>query len=253
MSGIITFQNDNNTNIILINHPLSNHFKTRPNKEKGFRAISSYLLNKNYINGNIIDLGSWVGDNSIPWAKQIKHTVYAIDPCPKNIEYIELMSKENNISNIKTIQKAVTDKNRILHTIYDIHHCTFNDEGVGEQTAEAVSLDYLLDENIIENISYIHLDVESYEFKVIRGSISLIKKFNPTIAFEQHVKTDNYKELSQYLYDMNYDIYIIDEILPGCRQDCRNFFAFPLSKNINVKNINESLGELLKPILIHDH
>ena len=148
MSGIITFPNDNNTNIILINHPLSNNFKTRPNKEKGFRAISSYLINKKYIDGNIIDLGSWVGDNSIPWAKQIKDIVYAIDPSPDNIEYINLMSKENNISNIKTIQKAITDKNRTLHTIYDIGHCTFNDEGVGEQTAEAVSLDYLLDKTV---------------------------------------------------------------------------------------------------------
>ena len=253
MATSINFHNDNNTNVILIDHQFSDHFKKRPSKEAGFRRISSYLLNNNYINGNIIDLGSWIGDNSIPWAKQIKDIVYAIDPSPNNIEYIELMCKANNISNIKTIQKAIADKNIILNTIHDIDHCTFNEKGEGKQTAEAVSLDYLLSEKIIENISYIHLDVESYEFSVIRGAVSLIKKFNPIIAFEQHLKTDNYDALSKFIYDMNYNVYIIDEQLPGCRPDCRNLIAFPVIKNIDIKNINKGEGrELLKPILIRD-
>ena len=65
-------------------------------------------------------------DNSIPWAMNLTHTIYAIDPSPNNINYIEQMAKANNIMNIKTIQKAIGDKNEIIGTNNNINHCSFS-------------------------------------------------------------------------------------------------------------------------------
>ena len=71
------FTNDNNINITLIDHPATNTFITRPNNESIFRKITTYLINNKFINGNIIDSGAWIGDNSIPWALNCSQHIFS--------------------------------------------------------------------------------------------------------------------------------------------------------------------------------
>jgi hypothetical protein len=52
----------------------------------------------------------------------------------------------------------------------------------------------------------------------------------PIIAFEQHLETDNVMELVDHMIYNKYVVFMIDEILPGCRTDCRNFLSFPIEK-----------------------
>ena len=242
MKSNVFFTNDNNVNVKLINHGFSNSFIKRNHHEVMFRRINTYLIKNKLINGNIIDLGAWIGDNSIPWAMNLAHTVYAIDPSPNNINYIEQMAKKNNIMNIKTIQKAIGDKNEIIGTNNNINHCSFSKNG-GKVKLQSVTLDYLYSQGQIDNIAYIHLDVEGFESNVIKGSKKIIQLFNPIISYEQHLKTDNYKKLSLHLYNQGYNIYLINEILPGCRKDCRNLLAFPKNIKIQINKINKSIGE----------
>ena len=242
MSNSVVFTNDNNVNVKLINHVFSNKFRNRDNHEVMFRRIHTYLIQNKFIDGNIIDLGAWTGDNSIPWAMNLSHTIYAIDPSPDNINYIEQMAKANNIMNIKTIQKAIGDKNEIICTNDNINHCSFNKKG-GRTKVECVTLDYLYSKGEIDNIACIHLDVEGFESNVIKGSKKIIELFNPIISYEQHLDIDNYKELSLHLYNQGYNIYLINEILPGCRHDCRNLLAFPKTINIQINKINSSIGK----------
>ena len=82
------------------------------------------------------------------------------------------------------------------------------------------------------------------EDKVIQGANKIIEDFKPLITFEQHLKTDNYLSLSKYLSTKGYTIYLNNEILPTCREDCRNLFAFPNTiSNIEflISNINKNL------------
>jgi len=235
------FKNDNNVKIKLFNHPFTEEFKNRDNHEVMFRKIHSYLITNNIIKDNIIDLGAWIGDNSIPWAKQTQNIIYAIDPSPNNIDFINKMTGLNCIENIVTIQKGISDKTEILCTSDDIDHCSFKTNN-GNVKIEMVSLDYLYQKNIINKIGYIHLDVEGLEFKVIKGATKIIHDFNPIITFEQHLTIDNYISLSNYLIEKKYEIYLINEVLPGCRNDCRNLIAFPEERKINIDLINNYLG-----------
>ena len=66
------FTNDDNVEITLLNHPFSEKFSNRNKHEILFRQINTYLIKNNIILNNIIDLGAWIGDNSIPWAKILK-------------------------------------------------------------------------------------------------------------------------------------------------------------------------------------
>lgn len=233
------FSNDNNVELILLEkHDYSAIFSKRYYHEVIFRRIHSYLIKEDIIDGNIIDLGSWIGDNTLPWAKQINGTVYAIDPSPDNINFIDKMCKINNINNVIPIQAAICDRNEVLYTNDQLHHCSFNNND-GKTKVNAYSLDYLHDTGVIDKIEYIHLDVEGLEEKVIRGATKLIDKYKPIISFEQHLSSDDYITLSAYLCNKGYFIYLINEILPGCNYDCRNLMAFP--RKIDIDNIHNYL------------
>jgi FkbM family methyltransferase len=247
---LVVFPNDNGVSIIITEigeYSINNEkMKFRPYHEFLFRKISEYIIKKTE-KGNIIDLGAWIGDNSIPWAKMIKRCqigsfssreetgltksaddsriVYAIDPSPENCEYISTLCILNDVDNIVIIQKPISDKEEIISTEGDLLHCSFNKNVDGKIKLLATSLDNLSE---ITNTSYIHLDVEGMEYDVLIGAEKLIKTFKPIIAYEVHLsEIQNVNKILALLKSWDYDIYIINEILPGCNIDCRNCLALP--------------------------
>jgi FkbM family methyltransferase len=257
------FTNDNHSEILLIEHPLSKIFASRDNHEVLFRRMHTHLINTGIIKNNIIDLGAWIGDNTIPWAKSIDKksidkksidkksikTIYAMDPSPDNCEFIRQMCDKNQVSNVKVIQTAVSNCCETLSTNDDMYHCTFAADESGRNKVNAVSLDHLFLINEITNIGYIHLDVEGMEYKVLLGSKKIIETYKPIITFEQHLEIDNYNLILNYLTELNYVVYLIDEVLPGCRPDCRNSIAFP-SEIINPKMVADIHAYIGKEILL---
>ncbi len=248
------FTNDNNTTISLIEHPFSQTFASRNEHEVLFRKIHTYLICGGIIKNNIIDLGAWIGDNSIPWSKMLRcneRKVYSIDPSIENCAFIQKMCEHNEITNIKIFQTAVSNKSETLSTNDDMYHCTFVEGIEGRNKVCAVSLDTLFSKGEIENIGYIHLDVEGMEYKVILGSENIINACRPIITFEQHLEIDNYMLILEHLENRNYCVFLIDEVLPGCRPDCRNSIAFPKeSFDPNILNeIHRYIGrEILMPL-----
>jgi hypothetical protein len=110
------FTNDNNVSVLLTDHPSSAIFKTRDGNEVFFRKITTFLINNGTIKDNIIDLGAWIGDNSIPWAMNIDATVYAIDPSSDNyykvkigLKYI-LYSKLRDVYELYEVTEHTTDR-----------------------------------------------------------------------------------------------------------------------------------------------
>lgn len=238
------FTNDNNVEILLSSHDFSSIIEERDNCEVYFRRIHTYMINNNIIDvtKNIIDLGAWVGDNTLPWAKNIKGIVYAIDPSSVNCSFIDEIKTLNNLTNIQIIQKAISDKNEILTTNNSLHQCSFvysNPDNNGRTKVESCSLDSLYDSNTITNIGYIHLDVEGMEYRVIKGATNLIEHFRPLITFEQHYEIEDIMIIISYLKERNYNVFLINEVMPGCRADCRNFLAIPNEKLPNnfVENV----------------
>lgn len=240
------FTNDNNVEIQLLEHQFSDTFRNRAFHEPIFRQINTYLINSNTINRdkNIIDLGAWIGDNSIPWAKNINGIVYAIDPSKDNCDYINAMKILNNIDNMLIIKAVISDSEKIVSTDSDdLHHCSFTNNDSLSNKLQSFSLDTLYKQGIIKNIGYIHLDVEGMENLVIEGSKKLIDDLKPIITFEQHLDTDNYAEICKKLQN-NYTVFLINELLPGCREDCRNFIAFPntIFNSDIIVSIEEHIG-----------
>jgi FkbM family methyltransferase len=233
---IINFPYDNNVSITLPDdHEFSDFFAKRTHSEPLFRNINTFLFHNNLIHKNIIDLGSWIGDNAILWSKNYKKEglIYAIDPSKKNIEFILQLCAINNITNIQTICKVVSDNIDIVWTSDCINHCSFvynRDNHKPKTELLSTTINQLYNDNIIEDIGYMHLDAEGMEYRIILGSTNIFtsEDNNPLITFEQHYALDDTKSLINLLIDMKYEIYLINESLANCRYDCRNFIAFPV-------------------------
>jgi FkbM family methyltransferase len=226
------FPNDGVT-LTLPDHWISDAMVLRPDAEPIFRRLVAHLLKQAFFSGNIIDAGAWIGDNALPWAKMIPGTVYAIDPCLNNLAYIDNTAKENQLNNVRTICAGLSDKCGWLYTNDAMYHCQLGESG--STPVMCWALDELLEEKDIRDIGFIHLDVEGMEAKVLRGASWLISCFEPLIAFEQHIDTDDYRGLCKWLSgmgDYGYDSFLINEQFAGCRPDCRNFIAAPRAHRI---------------------
>jgi FkbM family methyltransferase len=270
MNPVAHFSNDNGVEIKYhMNHRFADLFGSRNEHEVMFRRISTYLINNGHIRGNIVDLGAWIGDNALPWSKSLQMPpkaefdtgaegaiVYAIDPSPDNCQFIQDLTSLNNIQNIRVIQKAISDKREVLSTNEDLTHCSFvsdDDSTSYKNQIEAVSLDDLFYAGEIADVAYIHLDVEGMENRVVAGATTLIDMCRPIIAFEQHLEQDSFIELSEHIAAKDYTVYLINEVLPGCRPDCRNFIAFPKTRFDSkiAEVLNAHLGqEVLERVLL---
>lgn len=167
MSSLINFIHEKVDVLIpkYYNHVHFYLFANRPIHEAKFRKIIASLLNQDIISksSNIIDLGAWIGDNAVPWAKMLdKHhgKVYAIDPSANNCNFIEHLISLNEIDNIDIYQYAISDKIELLKfDTSSIDHINFTTQKESNDEIYATTLDILFPDE--KNLSFIHLDVES--------------------------------------------------------------------------------------------
>lgn len=234
--GVVKFPHDNDVCIVVPDGWYSYDYSTRPHKEPYFRSIVNGLLQSGKITGNIVEGGAFIGDNAMPWAKNTTGMIYAIDPSDGNCQYMRELIRLNNLTNVRVFQNALSDREETLSTSDDLYLCSFL-KNTGPNKAFGVSLDALYLRGEIDNVGFIHLDVEGYEHKTILGAEQLLRKYKPIVAYEQHLDTDNYLALSDHLKSLGYNVYIIDEILEGCRQDCRNLLATPFEVDPALKTI----------------
>ena len=242
----VKFAHDAGVYINTIPHKYIDEFKKRPSKEILLRQLHAHLFRLGSIPGNVIDLGAWIGDNTLPWAKLTNSTIYAIDPGPGNIDFIQRMCQHNNINNVQTIKAVIGLDGELVGTNDSLGHCAFKvDPSKGSSFHNyftSVSLDSLYRQGRIEHISCIHLDVEGFEAKVLSGAELVLAHFSPLLTFEQHLLRENYVSLSRWVEERGYKVFLINESLPGCFPDCRNLFAVPLSRVLLVEELNRELG-----------
>ena len=74
------------------------------------------------------------------------------------------------------------------------------------------------------------------------GAKRTIERDLPYLIFECHIKfqTTMLFQIKSYLKNLNYQIYMINEILPECALDCRNFLAVPSNKSYNISKLQLS-------------
>ena len=205
-------------------------YSNRPFKEVLLRKIIFDLYESGYIDNKlaIIDIGCWISDNSIIWSQYLKEEgiLFAIDPSPENISYGKILAKLNNIKNIRFVE-AVCAEMPGLKLDYDgkFDHARFKPSN-SENYILSSSIDKIVNEEK-HKIGFIHIDVEGYEFNVLKGAETIVERDKPVITFEQHISKEKVSKVLRYLEDLGYKTFMINEVIPGCSLDCRNFLSIP--------------------------
>ena len=220
-------------NGVLVNRNVD--YQTRPFAEVLLRKTIYELYQTGYIRRDlsVIDIGSWISDNTIVWSRYLSGAakVIAIDPSHDNITYGQELAKINKIENIRFVQAVCADKSGIkLDFDGSIDHASFKLSST-QNYILSTTIDEIMAKDFLP-VGLFHVDVEGFELSVLKGAMSLITRDLPVISFEQHISKENVNEISSFLKSFNYRIFMVNEVLPGCELDCRNFLAFPSERGL---------------------
>ena len=221
-------------------------FSTRPNKEALLRKVIYILFEEGYLDRkkSIIDIGCWLADNTLVWAKFLHDgpVVHAIDPSVENLKFGKKLGKLNGITNVNWVQAVCSNTvGAYLDFNGSIDHAEFEESKIkSDETLVSTTLDNVIQSSNHQEISLIHLDVEGFEEQVLQGAKNIIELNKPTIVFEHHISEKDIRPIINFLKFQDYSIFMINVVLPGNNLDCRNFIAFDnkkaIPKNIEVKH-----------------
>lgn len=187
---------------------------------------------------SVLDIGSHIGVHTITMSRKVgpKGTVIAFEPDKKLYRELLQNLKINNCNNVVSLCKALGDSEKIVSLKNNHIQQDFDEfwlpisEGVINKV-ETITLDSLK----IDNLSLIKMDVENYEYFVLKGAEETILRNKPVIVFECWIGADyenanpyekaNFDRVISLIESYGYEIHVIY---------CNDFIAFPI----------ESAGEL---------
>lgn len=173
-----------------------------------------------------IDVGAMVGYVMMPMmlAAAPGGTVLAFEPNPESFNVLQQNAKLNqHRANIKVFNKALTDKDGTFTFHYnDSRQCNggfveFSNRGIGAAgcvypvKVEGVLLKNFLEKEVIklERVSFIKIDTEGYDRKVLQSIDWLIEEFRPVLRVEffPYLNKWEKKELYDTLRTLRYNIF----------------------------------------------
>lgn len=153
------------------------------------------------------DIGANIGYHSVGLAKKSK-TVYSFEPNNKNYKLLQLNTQY--FKNIQTYNVAVSDSKGTTH----ISDFNLDDSGnygecmiseVGQQ-CDTITIDELVQNRKILPPNVVKIDVEGYEYTVIKGMLQTIKD-NLPIIFYEHLHGLDLPKIHKTLVELGYKIY----------------------------------------------
>ena len=214
---------------IIVKSPDGIIFLARPKFEDFARFLFSKILAKwepTYIlkpkkDQIIIDVGANVGYYTIYLAKIVGKNgkVVAIEPDPYSFQTLKKNCELNNLSNVEFYNLAISDHNESLSFYQEKSH-----SGKGslfsnstENTSidvQATTLDELFEKKL-QTINWLKIDVEGFEFFVLKGASKLLSK-TQKILIEIHeniLSTNNQKpqDIIELLEESGFTIRIFNE------------------------------------------
>jgi len=169
----------------------------------------------------VIDVGANEGYVSLWLSKLIGATggVYAIEPNPENLVFLYNNIELNTATNIKVIEKAVSDQKAKMPFF-----CTPNSGAWGSLTnfsyfseecidVEVDTLDNLFSD--LKQLDFLKVDTEGNELKVFLGARQILSRHKPHICFEVNLtfwahNDQSVDEMFNCLYDLGYKLFMLN-------------------------------------------
>lgn len=195
--------------------------------------------------GIILDLGANIGVTSYHLSKRFPNsTIFSFEPLTLNMDTLKRIKKRFNLSNIKEFQVAVGDKpgtlemvmpvinNVPMHGLSHVIHEDNKEFNTGmKYKVPVICLDSFTEINQPgKRITAMKMDVENFEYFVLKGAERIIAENQPVIYCELW-ENENRKKCIDFLNNLKYSAFILhkNELLPFEKAtiEKHNFFFLP--------------------------
>ncbi len=189
--------------------------------ESEIRDVMAGLVKEDAV---VLDIGANIGIQSLRLSRMVgsKGKVYAFEPIPYTRGLLEKNISLNAAANITVFPYALGDINetvtiRFSEQTDNLGAVTLrNGDGKGNLQVDVRRGDELIAEHHIERISFIKIDVEGFEWKVLKGLSGTIRAQRPMIILEWDT---NYQgesgvtpaDWNSFLSEYNYKLYQVHD------------------------------------------
>ena len=171
------------------------------------------------IEGIILDIGAHTGIYSLIANSSInKGAVFSFEPYYMNFARLNLNLRANSISTENAFMLAVGSEKGNLPFSVDTNADYLTSGGkLGAFSkkkifsVQTITIDEFLDKEAQTHVKVIKIDVEGHEFQCLKGMEMTLSKSKPIIFFECISKT-NTLLIENFLKNMNYKLFLIDDL-----------------------------------------
>lgn len=177
---------------------------------------TQFVANSLNLPGSVINIGAHVGYWVIFCGLNSKEKIYAFEPFELNYKLLNYNIKKYGLLNrVETAQLAISDTegfSEFMVNPINSGNIKIVDTKKSTDNVNTVTLDgYFNNLNKLRSLNLIIIDVEGYEFEVIKGAINLISKFKPNLLLEFNPnfiekRNQNPQDFLNYLHDIGYYI-----------------------------------------------
>jgi FkbM family methyltransferase len=173
----------------------------------------------------VLDIGANIGNTTLLFSKAChKGNIISIEPSKVLFDTLENHVTLNEINNVKCLNIGlgaeektgqlykVSENNSGMNRIFESEDIPFSSERIIIK-----KLDNMVAELNIGNINAIKIDVEGYEYKVLKGAYNTLKTKQPTLLIEVddhnlREQGSNPAEVFKLLKELNYSVFEADNM-----------------------------------------
>ena len=206
--------------------------------EKEFRYFSNMIDP----GGAILDVGANIGIMTVILAKKYPNTtIYAFEPIHENVKALERVCRFYRIRNIQLFATALGDRNAEIKMMMPVvgqskmqglTHVIEPDETITGNiySASMQRMDDIESLLSISKISAIKIDVENFEFFVLKGGEALLQKHKP-LVFCELWNNERRRLCFEWMNSLGYRVAVLEngDLMDFTSQEALNFFFLPIS------------------------
>ncbi|WP_311951290.1 FkbM family methyltransferase [Mucilaginibacter terrae] len=164
-------------------HPIQSYLETHKYYSRNLPRLAKYIEEK-YSSYSIIDVGSNIGDSvALIRSADVKQPIFCFEG---EHEYYKLLQTNlQQFNNVTAYEAFLGENNETKSGATEVSDGTAKLNLKAGSEIEVKSLTDLAIANNINNIKLLKIDTDGFDFKILRGAITLIEK-NKTILFFEY-------------------------------------------------------------------
>lgn len=198
----------------------------------------------------ILDIGANIGAHTLHLAKQVgaqgkvyafEPTRYAITKLKRNLELNPNLAKSVIAEQIMLSDTDTAPPKSAIYSSWPLEKIqNVHPEHLGNlkstEGCTAITLDTYIKEKVIEHVQFIKMDVDGFEYKVLKGASHLLKQHRPTILMElaPYVLEEQGNSLMELIELMRENHYTFYPLNSEKELSIEAFKTFLAGKSINI-------------------